>query len=58
LDFVEEKTQKIIKTAFLLVWDKDSCTEIPSVASMHLCTERKGYFKKHKNSTISNHPLK
>jgi hypothetical protein len=23
--------------AFLLVWDKDSYTEIPSVASMHMC---------------------
>jgi hypothetical protein len=22
---------------FLLVWDKDSSTEIPSVVSMHLC---------------------
>jgi hypothetical protein len=24
-------------TAFLLVWDKDSYTEIPSIASMHRC---------------------
>jgi hypothetical protein len=36
-DFVEEKTQEIIrKTVFLLVWGKDSCTEILSVASIHL----------------------
>jgi hypothetical protein len=31
-DFVEEKTRK---TMLLLVWDKDSYTEIPSIASMH-----------------------
>jgi hypothetical protein len=24
-------------TAFLLAWDKDSSTEIPSIASMHMC---------------------